>query len=293
MNTIWSSRIQGVETLYGSRKLRFCDRFAQQYMGLLGLDPQRALNVLEIGCGPGALAGALHRWYPRAQITATDRDSAFIQFAQCNEPGITFLEADAAALPFADGVVDVTISNTVAEHVEPGAFYGEQYRVLKPGGQCIVLTTRKTIRAAAQCMEDAPFEIAFWEKVNRADDTLERYAVGRYAMNEAQLPAAMEKYGFSEVRTGFITVALTPDDAGMPETLALEIIESDRRADLEALERVRLTLPQLVSDLDIDEMKRRTNEKYDLRLRQYRQGEKQWDTTVSVIMAVCGVKTEL
>ena len=82
MNTVWSSQIQGVKTLYYSRKLRFDDAFAQQYKALFNLDEHKKLKILEIGCGPGALAGALHRWFPNAEITAIDRDKEFIRFAK-------------------------------------------------------------------------------------------------------------------------------------------------------------------------------------------------------------------
>ena len=92
MNTLWSEHVQGVMTLYLSRKVRFDDLFFGQYEPLFRLDRDRELRLLEIGCGPGALAGALHRWYPKARITAIDRDSGFIRFAKENEPGVEFLE---------------------------------------------------------------------------------------------------------------------------------------------------------------------------------------------------------
>ena len=133
MNTIWSDHIQGVMTLYLSRKLRFHDLFSGQYKALFSLDEEKDLKILEIGCGPGALAGALRRWYPRASITAIDRDSRFIDFARANVEGVEFLEGDAAALPFEDGSVDVTISHTVCEHVPPDSFFAGQRRVLKEG----------------------------------------------------------------------------------------------------------------------------------------------------------------
>lgn len=151
MNTIWSKYVQGTKTLYYSRKLRFDDLFSEQYRNLFGLDAKQQLKILEIGCGPGALAGALHRWYPLAEITAVDRDSEFVRFGTENESGVNFVEGDATALPFEDNTFDVTISNTVAEHIEPSKFYGEQLRVLKPGGICLVLPREKesiSIRAA-------------------------------------------------------------------------------------------------------------------------------------------------
>ncbi len=115
---------------------RFDDLFAKQYQELFDLDRNKNISILEVGCGPGALAGALHRWYPNAEITGIDRDSEFIRFAREHENGITFVEGDATALPFEDGRFDVVISNTVSEHIEPSRFYKEQLRILKTGGIC-------------------------------------------------------------------------------------------------------------------------------------------------------------
>lgn len=37
-------------------------------------------------------------------------------------------------------------------------------------------------------------------------------------------------------------------------------------------------------------MKRLANAKYDTRIKQYQRGEKQWDTNVSIIMVIRGIK---
>ena len=73
--------------MYLSRKLRFDDVFFTQYDKHFNLDHDKDMNILEIGCGPGALTESLHRWYPNAIITAIDRDSNFIKFAQENITG--------------------------------------------------------------------------------------------------------------------------------------------------------------------------------------------------------------
>ena len=54
MNEFWSDHVQGVMTLYLSRKLRFDDQFFEQYRQLFALDENADLQVLEIGCGQGA-----------------------------------------------------------------------------------------------------------------------------------------------------------------------------------------------------------------------------------------------
>lgn len=282
MNNIWSHNIQGVQTLYLSRKLRFQDSFFPQYQKTFALDPTAELKILEVGCGPGALAESLHRWFPRAQITGIDRDSEFIAFAKKNVPGVTFQEGDAANLPFPDNSFDVSISNTVQEHVEPAAFWGEQLRVLKPGGVCLCLSARRGLHCTAPCLAETAEERAFWESLPEPDDTFQRYGVGKYALSEAELPASMEQYGFSDVSTGYAVIDLTPDAPKYPPDMAELMIESMRRNDLEAIRSVHAPCA--------DRAIAAVNAKYDERLRLYRAGARQWDTEVSVTMMVRGVK---
>ncbi len=116
-------------TLYLSRKLRFDAVFFEQYKKSFDLDENLNIKILEIGCGPGALAESLHRWYPKAQITAIDRDSNFISFAKENITGIEFREGDATQLPFSDHSFDVTISNTVQEHNGAKRFFKRNNRL--------------------------------------------------------------------------------------------------------------------------------------------------------------------
>ena len=289
MNTVWSSYIQGTRTLYDSRTLRFADCFAPQYLSLFSLPQDKPLRILEIGCGPGALAAALHRWYPQAEITAIDRDSEFIRFARENVPGVTFLEGDATALPFSDGSFDVTISNTVAEHIEPSAFYGEQRRVLKAGGVCLVLSARRGIHVAPEDTEDA-VEQAFWDKVKEHDDTMQRFAVCRYPMSEMELPHAMTQHGFSAVQTGYAIINLTPDDPQYPADMAHAMLNARRHTELEAIASARRYLPDYISEQDAAEMTRLANARHDARAAKYERHEKVWDTNVSITMILRGVK---
>ena len=282
MNNIWSEHIQGIKTLYLSRKLRFDDAFFEQYDRLFHLDHDRELKILEIGCGPGALAESLHRWYPGAQITAIDRDSSFITFAQENIAGVNFIEGDATHLPFENGTFDVTISNTVQEHIEPAAFWGEQRRVLKPGGICLCLSARKGIHCSAQCLETTREEKEFWESLPQTENELEKYGVCKYPMSEAELPASMELHGFVNVTAGYAVIDLTPDAAKYSDKMAEDMIEAGRQSSLEAIQSAH-------SD-HADKAISAVNQKYDERLRLYRAGIKQWDTSVSITMIVRGIK---
>jgi ubiquinone/menaquinone biosynthesis C-methylase UbiE len=292
MNTIWSAYIQGTQTLYRSRKLRFDDGFAAQYLPHLDIPRDRRIRILEIGCGPGALAAALQRWYPNADITAVDRDSTFIRFAKEHHPNIEFIEGDATALPFADGSFDVTISNTVSEHIEPTAFYGEQHRVLRPGGICLVLSARKGYHHTAPCLAENEMERAFWEAVAQQDDSMKKYAVCAYPMSEAELPRAMQQHGFCSVSTGYAAIDLTPDNPKYSAPLALDMIEAAHLCEVEFVESAAYSLPDCVTQEKKQQMLQRIEQKYAERRRLYEQGEAQWDTTVSITMIVRGIKKE-
>ena len=290
MNHFWSDRIQSIGTLDSSRKLRFSDRFQNAYTELFRLE--EGARILEIGCGTGALCRALKRWYPPAEVVGLDRDDAFIDYARERNTGETYRKGDATALPFADGSFDVTISNTVSEHVEPSGFFGEQRRVLRDGGVCLLLSARRGIQHPAACVrEESAFETEIWERVD-ADfrRAAKENGVGAYALNEMELPAAMEKYGFRDVETHYLAINLTPDDPFYASEEACDMINANRQNDLDNIERMESVAPGAVSRADREMLARLVNERYDRRLALYEAGEKQWDVTLGLTMLLRGVK---
>ncbi len=290
MNTIWSDYIQGVQTLYLSRNLRFHDRFSGRYLPLFQLDASAPLRILEIGCGPGSLAASLRRWYPSAAITALDRDSRFIGFARERIPEVSFLEGDAASLPFPDHSFDVVISHTLAEHMPPEAFYREQHRVLVPGGVCLVLTSRKTFQRIAPCLEPGEYEKQFWLRASEADDSIERFGVGKYWLREDQMPAVMESHGFRRVSTGYASIDLTPDSWDTAPSFAESMITAGRDSELENLKSLEDHFPSLFNETEYGRMGECIRSRYQTRLDQFRRGEKQWDTEVATILVLRGIK---
>lgn len=290
MNTIWSTYIQNIGTLYFSRSLKFADFFKDRYKEVFDIHDK--IKILEIGCGPGALAESLKRWYPHSQICGIDRDSNFIEFAREKTSDIAFLEGDATELPFENGSFNVTISNTVAEHIEPSRFYSEQYRVLKENGVCLVLSARRGINIPAPCIcEETEFEQDIWQRADKYfRETHSKYRVCEYPQSEAELPLSMEKYGFKNVTTEYVTVNLTPDNPCYSSEMAHAMINANRQNDLDNAENMLHIANEVVTPSEVEELKRLVNAKYNKRILLYDQGIKQWDTNMSVTMIIRGVK---
>ena len=294
MNTLWSTQIQPIGTLYESRALRFSDLFREAYLPAFALPSHP--DILEIGCGPGALCEALSRWYPDASVTGLDRDRGFIHFAAGRAaekfPRLRYLEGDATALPFPDGSFDVTISNTVQEHIPPEAFWGEQYRVLRPGGVCLVLSSRRGYSIPAPCLRElTEAEQKIYDAVLPYDQELNRTAgVGAYATDERGIPLAMEAQGFGQVSTHYVTINLTPDHPAYDRETAHAIINAERRGELDSLDCIRAIAPHLATEETLCELHRIKNQRFDRRIALYDQGIHQWDCYVSVIQITRGVK---
>ena len=290
MNTIWSTYVQRIDTLYSSRILRFHDLFKEQYMNAFKIE--NAGNLLELGCGPSALSMSLHRWYPTMQITATDRDTNFIEFSKSLSKDILFQEEDVTSLSFEDNTFDVTISNTVQEHVEPSKFFSEQYRVLKTGGVCLVLSARRGVTIDAPCIvEETVFEKEIWSRVEqRFNEINNRYTIGAYRMSEDELPKAMEQYGFKNISVEYCIINLTPDNPTISKQMALDIINSNKVCSLDSIDSMYKIASDLVSIDEITKLKKLINNKYDKRIELYEKGIKQWDTSTSLTMIIRGTK---
>lgn len=288
MNNLWSNYIQSIESLYFSRSLRFSDFYKKQYLDTFNIKPKK---ILEIGCGPGALCESLKRWYPQAEIYGVDTDSNFLAFAR-QIPNITFLEDDATSLTFEDQSFDVTISNTVVEHINPSKFYSEQYRVLKENGICLVLSTCHSLHLSSPCIiKESEFEQEIWKKCEPYfKKAVDQYNIGKYHQNQAELPLNMEKYGFKEITTEYITINLTPDHPCFSKEMAHAMIQANRQQELGNANNLLNLAKEVVSLSEINELKRLINIKYDQRMLLYDQGIKQWDTDLVTIMVVRGIK---
>lgn len=96
-------------------------------------------ELLEVGAGSGAMAAQMLRAHSGLRVVATDYDPGMAAVAAgvlaAFGDRASVQEADAAALPFADGSFDMTLSCAMLHHVIRWEMaLAEAVRVLRPGG---------------------------------------------------------------------------------------------------------------------------------------------------------------
>ena len=123
-------------------------------------DPERlpGLDVVELGCGTAYLSAWLGR--RGARPVAVDLTPAQLATArrcqQATGPAFPLVQADAAAVPLADGCADLVLSEHGASvWCDPQRWLAEAARLLRPGGRLAFLTT--SVLAGLTVPEDEGF----------------------------------------------------------------------------------------------------------------------------------------
>ena len=102
--------------------------------------PRAGETILDVAAGTGTSSASLAR--NGASVVAADFSEGMIEVGrqrQAANPFVSFVQADATALPFDDDTFDaVTISFGLRNVVDPRAALAEFYRVTKPGGRVVV-----------------------------------------------------------------------------------------------------------------------------------------------------------
>ena len=139
---------------------RYSEPLAAQFADLAGVrDGQR---VLDVGCGPGALAAELVNRAGAGAVSAVEPSASFVAAARDRLPGVDIRQSAAEQLPFPDTGFDAALAQLVIHFMaDPVTGLREMGRVTRTGG------------VVAACVWDhaggrGPLS-AFWRAVRELD----------------------------------------------------------------------------------------------------------------------------
>lgn len=131
---------------------------AQLYHAVASRVPLAGKRALDVGSGRGGGAAHIHRHFGLRETIGCDAARQAIAFSRRVHggiPGLSFHQADATALPFADAEFDV-VTNVESAHCYPDlpGFFREAHRVLRPGGSLLMADFTPPRRDPAEVRED-------------------------------------------------------------------------------------------------------------------------------------------
>ena len=204
---------------------------------------RRGQRLLDVGCGPGALAAELVRRAGADAVSAVEPSASFADAAHERLPGVDVRRSAAEQLPFPDRTFDVTAAQLVVHFMtDPVQGLREMGRVTRPAG------------VVAACVWDhaggrGPLA-AFWSAVRTLDPA---------AADESDLPGVREGHlaalfaqaGLDQVQVTTLTVRVRhasfeqwwePFTLGVgPAGAYVAALTPDRRSELR--EQCRRLLP--------------------------------------------------
>jgi SAM-dependent methyltransferase len=112
---------------------RYSPALARELLGFAGV--AAGDRALDVGCGPGALTGALVALLGPDHVAAVDPSAPFVEACRRRNPGVRVELAPAESLPFADGEFDHVLSQLVVNFMaDAPAGLAEMRRVTRAGG---------------------------------------------------------------------------------------------------------------------------------------------------------------
>lgn len=116
---------------YGGFMGRYSEPLAEQFADWVGVC--NGHRVLDVGCGPGALTGALVR--RGAAVAACDPSPSFVEACAALHPAADVRAGQAEVIPFGDADFDMALAQLVLHFVtDPDKAVAELRRAVRPGG---------------------------------------------------------------------------------------------------------------------------------------------------------------
>ena len=227
------------------------DRFMGRYSGLLAplfadfAAVTAGQQVLDVGCGPGALTSELVARLQPENVSAVDPSEPFVAAARDRHPAVSVKQASAEELPFEDASFDTVLAQLVVHFMaDPVAGVREMGRVARSGG------------VVAACVWDheggkGPLSL-FWDATRQLDPDVTDES-GYAGAREGHLALLFGEAGLAEVQESTLSVSLqhqTFDEWWEPYTLGVGPagayvagLDIDRQTQLRELCRTMLPAP--------------------------------------------------
>jgi len=163
-------------------------------------------RLIDVGCGTGSLTFALLNTRNPVELTAIDNSEIYLEAARAAgaDPRLRFEQADACALPFADGSFDRALALLVLQFVpKPELAVAEMRRVVRPGG---------TVAAAVwDHFGGFVMQRMFWDTAAVLDPAADRARAENYlrpVTRPGELRDLWTRVGFDEVRDTMLAIRM-------------------------------------------------------------------------------------
>jgi SAM-dependent methyltransferase len=112
---------------------RFSSPLAEQFVEFVGVASGQ--QVLDVGCGSGALTSVLVSRVGVEHVSAVDPSESFVDVVRAAYPSIDVHLSGAESLPFPDGTFDLVLAQLVVHFMtDPVRGIAEMGRTARPGG---------------------------------------------------------------------------------------------------------------------------------------------------------------
>lgn len=180
---------------------RYGPQLAAALIDFAGIKP--GMSALDVGCGPGALAGELVERLGAPLVRAVDPSQPFVDACRARLPGVEVVLSGAEALPFEDDTFDAVLSQLVVNFMrDPRAGVREMARVARPSATVV------------SCVWDYAGEMTllrgFWDAARDVDPERAADADEGVVMpwcGEGQLADLWREVGLRDVRFGALRVS--------------------------------------------------------------------------------------
>jgi len=168
------------------------------------LRPAAGGQILEVGCGTGALTSALCGACQPAAVVACDLSTTFIEHARehLSDARVSFVVSGAGALPAREAGFDLVVSGLVLNFLpDPGQALAEMRARLRPGGSVAAYVWDYAGRMELlRC---------FWEEAAALDPRAVQLDEGRRfpLCQTAALATLFQSAGLLQVETGALEIA--------------------------------------------------------------------------------------